>query len=268
MSSVIPITDDQKIRAHFEALYKVQHEKGVSLEAGGRLTVHRLIYDVSRPGELLLKVEGTACTSLSSIDVHYSLGGKPHRFRTEVISCRCMGTAGAILKLRLPDRIGVLNRREHLRLRPPASMPVTLTLTSPEGSLPSSQVRDISSGGLGFAVPVGSLSLARGAKIPVRIDLAGGIIVPATVIIRHLIPEEGMVRVGAEFVALSAEGRQKICDYVILATLGPDRLGLASQGQSPLVCVIGEGVEEEDLSQLERPYRGTHRTDHRRTESR
>ena len=106
-------------------------------------------------------------------------------------------------------------------------MPVTVTISQPSGITLSSEVKDISGGGLCFQVPVGSVSLDRDTRLPLRVNLPNGQIVPATIIIRHLIPEGGMIRVGAQFCALSTVGREKICDYVIQATLGEDRLSLS-----------------------------------------
>jgi c-di-GMP-binding flagellar brake protein YcgR len=210
---------------------------------------------MSRPEDLLLKVGGGDCASASFLEINYVLEAKLHRFRAEIASHRPMGTQAAIIKLHLPERIGVLNRREYLRLRPPPDMPITLKLYPPTGDALSCQARDISSGGLGFSVPMGSTSLGKDAQIAVRIHLPDGPIVPAAIRICHLIPEGEMVRVGAEFISLSSQGRQKICDYVIKATLGPDRFNFASVDQLPLVCVIGEDVEEEDLAQLANTYR-------------
>jgi hypothetical protein len=255
VSSVIPINDHSEIRAHFEALYKAQHRLRVSWGKGIEIPVQRLIYDVSRPEDLLLKVEGGDCAATPLLEIDYVLGAKLHRFRAEVISHRPMGTESAIIKLHLPERIGVLNRRECLRLKPPQNMPVTLKLYFPTGDTLSCQARDISSGGLGFSVPMGSISLEKEAQIALRIHLPDGQIVPAAIRICHLIPEGETVRVGAEFLSLSSQGRQKICDYVIKATLGPDRFNFASMDQLPLVCVIGEDVEEADLAQLASTYR-------------
>jgi hypothetical protein len=219
------------------------------------LQIHRLIYDTSQPDNLLAKVHGTDGALPPFLEFNYILGAELHRFRAEVVSCRPMGPAATLAKLKLPERIDILNRRESLRVRPPVTMPITLGLYSRNGGMLSCQARDISSGGVGFSMPEGSIAMESGTQMPVRIHLPGGHTVPATIIIRHLIPDDGMVRVGAEFLSLSSQGRQKISDYVIMATLGPDRFNSAQADQLPLVCVIGDGVETEDLAQLERSYR-------------
>jgi hypothetical protein len=256
MPIVHPITDSQQILAHLCELYRDQPQIYITIGAHANLPVNRLIYEPLRPVDLLLKVSEEINKAPSRVDINYALRGKPHCFIGEVVTCRSLGAGGAILKVRLPELIGVLNRREHLRIQPPESMPVTLSWTLASGRFFSSAAQDISGGGLCFQVPVGSLSLDRNTKIAMRVNLPGGHLVPATIVIRHLVPEGGMIRVGAEFCALSQVGRQTICDYVIQASLGPDRPSLTSEGQLPTVCVIGQGVEDDDdLIQLESPYR-------------
>lgn len=256
MPIVHPITDSQLILAHLEELYREQPQICITMEAHANLYVNRLIYEPLRPVDLLLKVNEEIRQAPSRVDINYALRGKPHCFQGEVVTCRCLGAGGAILKVRLPELIGILNRREHLRVQPSELMPVTLSLTQASGTILSSAVQDISGGGLCFQVPLGSLSLDGSTKIPTRVNLPGGHLVSATIIIRRLAPEGEMIRVGAEFCSLSQEGRQTICDYVIQACLGPDRPSLSSSGQLPTVCVIGQGVDDDDdLVQLESPYR-------------
>jgi hypothetical protein len=251
-----PITDSQQILAHLGELYRDQPQIYITIGAHANLPVNRLIYEPLRPADLLLKVSEEINKAPSRVDINYTLRGKPHCFIGEVVTCRSLGAGGAIFKVRLPELIGVLNRREHLRIQPPESMPVTLSWPLASRKIFSSAVQDISGGGLCFQVPVGSLSLDRSTKITMRVNLPGDHIVPATIIIRHLAPEREMIRVGAEFCSLSQVGRQTICDYIIQATLGLDRPSLSSDGQLPTVCVIGQGVDDDDdLVQLESPYR-------------
>lgn len=122
------------------------------------------------------------------------------------------------LRVRLPERVIRMQRREFFRVRPLAGRPVTCRINDlPDEADTTWQVLDISGGGLALA--------CRGDKVPFvlgmeladcEIDFAGGAKIAAGLRVCSIgpSPREGEERIGLEFVHIAPQARLVLQRYV------------------------------------------------------
>ncbi len=122
------------------------------------------------------------------------------------------------LRVRLPERVIRMQRREFFRVRPLASRPVHCQVHDPETDVTTTwRVLDISGGGLALACGSGERPFALGMELPdCVIELFGEGPIAAALRVRsiELAQREGESRIGCEFMSIAPQARLGLQRYI------------------------------------------------------
>jgi c-di-GMP-binding flagellar brake protein YcgR len=122
------------------------------------------------------------------------------------------------LRLRLPQRLIRMQRRDYFRVRPLATRPATCTVRDEHGAVVAVwRVIDVGGGGLAFACEREISPYALGAEVrDCTIDLPGEGAIVTGLRVRSAEPlrRGGGLRIGCEFVFMAPQARQAVQRYI------------------------------------------------------
>lgn len=260
MATSLQIRASDQIQHHLLLIYDLQPTMSVGFGPKSSAAVGRFIYDPKKPEEIVLKtvfLENSKNAS-GELRVNYVIEGYEHHFVSRIKTISPVDNVSTFFKIHSPTVINAINRRNYLRFCPGCREPVQATLYQQEGKgSPTYVVQDISAGGFSFFDPAKHQLPTHKKEINVQLRLPNHYIFPARVTLRNILKRDDGIRIGTEFVKISAENQKYLIDYILERKFNlHNALKIDSSVKLPILCIIQDNCRIDDaLSYLEKSYR-------------